>query len=130
MIAFRGTDPEGLRCIRPSPEGIYGPGVYWATNPLDARAYSERGGGVIVARLHKYKQHASTVVTGCSDFEILGIIPTSRTVDRKTFLNDVQAIVTKYMTKSLKNEVKKLFQEDVEVNIPQRGDNCSNRSAR
>lgn len=44
---YRGTGAEGMKRIRPSSEGVAGPGVYFYDDVLQARSYAERGGGVI-----------------------------------------------------------------------------------
>lgn len=51
MTVYRGTGPEGIKQIRPSEEGVHGPGIYFYDNFNSARVYSERGGGVIVAQV-------------------------------------------------------------------------------
>jgi len=51
MTVYRGTGPEGLKQMRPSEEGSYGPGIYFYDNFSSARVYSERNGGVIIAQV-------------------------------------------------------------------------------
>ena len=51
MTVYRGTGPEGIQNMRPSEEGVYGPGIYFYDNEKDARVYAEPGGGVIVGEI-------------------------------------------------------------------------------
>jgi len=49
---FRGTGPGGLKVIRPSTEGQFGPGVYFYDTPGNAKVYAEAGGGVVTGFVH------------------------------------------------------------------------------
>ena len=51
MTVYRGTGPEGIKKLRPSEEGVHGPGIYFYDNVKDATAFSEREGGIIVAQV-------------------------------------------------------------------------------
>ena len=91
VIAFRGTGPQGIKELRSSSEGVYGRGIYWYDNPLDARCYCERGGGVIVAKLNKYVRHGTVLVTqDAADGEVLGIVPNDLTLECSEFLAEVK----------------------------------------
>ena len=49
---YRGTGPEGMKVIRPSTEGVAGPGVYFYDDVAQARSYAELGGGIITGFVH------------------------------------------------------------------------------
>jgi len=53
ITVYRGTGSEGAKKIRPSEDGVYGPGVYFYNNLIDAKVYAEPGGGVIVGEVDK-----------------------------------------------------------------------------
>ena len=48
---YRGTGPIGMNHLRPSEEGVYGPGIYFYDNLKDATAFAEPNGGVVVAEV-------------------------------------------------------------------------------
>lgn len=77
VVIFRGTGPKGLKDIRPSDDGVYGPGIYFYNNPVDALAYAERDGGVIVAIADPdhLKINGNVLIAKKKDlFEIVGFI--------------------------------------------------------
>jgi len=51
MTVYRGVGSQGWSEMRPSEGGVYGPGIYFYDNPMDAKAYSTPGGGIIVAEV-------------------------------------------------------------------------------
>lgn len=51
LTVYRGTGALGLKELRPSEDGVYGPGIYFYDNLESAKAYAERGGGVVVAQV-------------------------------------------------------------------------------
>ncbi len=51
ITAYRGTGPAGLKQMRPSEEGVYGPGIYFYDDFKDAAAFAEPGGGVIAVEV-------------------------------------------------------------------------------
>ena len=51
LTVYRGTGALGLKELRPSEDGVYGPGIYFYDNLESAKAYAEPGGGVVVARV-------------------------------------------------------------------------------
>lgn len=53
IAVFRGTGSAGMQNIRPSSEGVVGPGIYFYDNPEQARTYAEPGGGIITGFVHK-----------------------------------------------------------------------------
>lgn len=61
LKVYRGTGPEGLKSMRPSDEGVLGPGIYFYDNLEDAKAFAEPGGGVIVGEVDT---HNPNVVVG------------------------------------------------------------------
>lgn len=52
MPVFRGTNAQGMGEIRPSEGGVGGSGVYFYGDPLNARSYAEREGGIITGFVH------------------------------------------------------------------------------
>ncbi len=81
-VGYRGTGPKGLKQLRPSPEGVYGPGIYFYDNPFDARAYSERYGGILVVLIpvEKAKVHGEVIVAKSAvDCQIVGTIANEAT---------------------------------------------------
>jgi hypothetical protein len=99
MTVYRGTGPEGIKNIRPSDSGAYGPGIYFYDNLKDASIYAEPNGGVIEAEIdesdpeikviEKEKYLVGTnlpigkeriiIVPNSSKVNIKRIIPTSET---------------------------------------------------
>lgn len=53
IAVFRGTGAAGMREIRPSTEGMAGPGVYFYDNPEQARSYAEADGGIVTGFIDK-----------------------------------------------------------------------------
>jgi hypothetical protein len=51
LTVYRGTGALGLKELRPSEDGVYGPGIYFYDNLESAKAYAEPGGGVVVAQV-------------------------------------------------------------------------------
>lgn len=51
LTVYRGTGPLGVKELRPSEEGVHGPGIYFYDNVESARVYAEPGGGVVVAQV-------------------------------------------------------------------------------
>jgi hypothetical protein len=107
LLLTRGTGAAGLRKLRPSEEGNYGPGVYFYAGPAwhHARAYAERHGGVIVAtaRLEDVEYHRVAprwggradiaVVRDPRRVRVLGIVPVDQTLDERDFRRAVKRIV-------------------------------------
>lgn len=51
LTVYRGTGPLGIKELRPSVEGVHGPGIYFYDNLASAKVYAEPGGGVVVAQV-------------------------------------------------------------------------------
>lgn len=104
LLLARGTGPKGLLELRPSPEGAYGPGIYFYAGPAvhKARHYAERNGGVIVAvaspdTVSYHRSERPGLIPGlvergdiavaqhADDVRIVGVIPTEQTLDAHEF---------------------------------------------
>jgi hypothetical protein len=105
VIGYRGVSAAGLREMRPSESGVYGAGIYWYDYPLGARSYAGIGGGVIVARLLKWKKHGHNIYTTAQaeDSEILGVIPTENTLNANEYLDHVHSLMMGRSNKGLED---------------------------
>lgn len=95
---YRGTGKEGLAEIRPSSEGMMGPGVYFYDSPIQAAPYAERGGGIITGFVHPSQAvvrdinlggwsipHRIVVVPDASNFIRRGNITTDESLDMASY---------------------------------------------
>jgi hypothetical protein len=92
VAVYRGTGPRGLEKVRPSSEGVLGPGVYFYDSPVHAATYAEMGGGVITGFVHKddvrikkvpgsqfSSAHGVVVLDDPAKFIRRGTVPTTET---------------------------------------------------
>lgn len=50
MLVYRGAGEKGFKEMRPSEEGVHGPGIYFYDNEKDAISYAG-GGGLIIGEV-------------------------------------------------------------------------------
>lgn len=109
VTIFRGTGPEGIKEMRPSEEGVHGPGIYFYDTTNDAKAYAERGGGIIVAsvprehaQIHTFKttnlagqprEYSVIVVQDSKHITQHGIVPTDKTSSQREIDAEVSRIL-------------------------------------
>ena len=51
MTVYRGAGPRGMAEMRPSDDGVHGPGIYFYDNMKDAKSYAGVGGGIIIGEV-------------------------------------------------------------------------------
>ena len=116
-VGYRGTGAQGYDDIRPSDTGVRGPGVYFYADPIDARAYAGRGGGVIVAEIDTanadYYEDGDPVIVAHdpSAIRVIGRVPTDRTLERDDYLDAIDAVVNESITEGRKD---RLFRQKAE----------------
>ena len=100
ITVYRGTGAMGIKDMRPSPEGVYGPGIYFYDNLQSAKAYAEPNGGIIEAQVDindpsirtetkdvklvgsdiVLRKEKVIVVPDKSKVKVVRVIPTSETI--------------------------------------------------
>lgn len=93
IILYRGVNKQGLKSFRPSSEGVYGPGIYFYTTPLDARSYAGLGGGIILVKVNESDVEIHNNIAVLKDSKkILSkrIVPTDETLNVKTTLAAIE----------------------------------------
>ena len=99
LTVYRGTGPLGIKELRPSEDGVHGPGIYFYDNLESAQAFAEPGGGVVVAQVDiddpqvvvkekpvyvvgtnfLLRKERVIIVPDASKVQVVKIIPTSET---------------------------------------------------
>jgi hypothetical protein len=95
IIAYRGVNKDGMDNIRPSDDGVYGSGIYFYDNPLDARAYAGIGGGIIIAKIKTenmkyFKDSKIILIPSTDDIMKTGFVPVDETLTRQSTLNAIE----------------------------------------
>lgn len=93
LPVFRGVGPKGLGEPRLSDGGVYGPGYYMYTHPLDARSYASPGGGIIVGTVPAdthINDDGVVVLDDLNKLDIAGHIPTENTLDSDEIMRQVR----------------------------------------